>query len=122
MAVLRPIADVSGALGLGHVVGGADRVIGHTGNTGSGVLQVEGVPAHRHRVALVAPRTSPASAHRRTRTRTPGTRTGSASPSSPTTTVTAPDGLAPLAVPTPARPCDCSWWATPSGSTSASRS
>ena len=49
MTVLRPVADVSDALGLSHVVGGADRAIGHTGNAGSGVLQVEGPPAHAHR-------------------------------------------------------------------------
>jgi len=51
ITVLRPIAAVSHALGLAHVVGEADRAIGRTGNTGTGVLQVEGPPAHRHRAA-----------------------------------------------------------------------
>jgi uncharacterized protein len=88
IAVLRPMADVTDALGLSHVVGGTDRAIGHTGNTGSGVLQVEGPPPHAPRVASSPPRvTVPV-----------------APPPSQTTPVTAPDGLAPLAVPTPAAP------------------
>jgi lysophospholipase L1-like esterase len=100
MTVLRPIADVSRALGLGHVVTGADRVIGHTGNTGSGVLQVEGVPAPPHRTvpARVPPPTAPAPTGKAGPT--PGTGPGPGA----TTPVTAPDGLAPLAVPTPAAP------------------
>lgn len=105
MAVLRPIAAVSDALGLGHVVSGANRVIGHTGNTGSGVLQVEGVPAHRHRVAATPPRTATPPRHEGTTPPPTGTPAPvSASASIPTTPVTAPDGLAPLAVPTPSAP------------------
>ena len=100
MTVLRPIADISRALGLGHVVTGTDRAIGRTGNSGSGVLQVEGVPAPRHRTvpSSVPPPPSPGP-------------TGGAGPAPGTgpgpvltTPVTAPDGLAPLAVPTPAAP------------------
>jgi len=90
IAVLRPVAQVSDALGLSHVVGAADRVIGHTGTTGSGVLQVEGVPAH--------PRTG---ARRRAHVEAPAVAAARPSTAPP---VTAPDGLAPLAVPTPAAP------------------
>ncbi len=100
MAVLRPIAAVSGALGLGHVVTGADRVIGRTGNTGSGVLQVEGVPAPRHRTVPSSVPPPPSPAPTGVAGPTPGTGPGPAA----TTPVTAPDGLAPLAVPTPAAP------------------
>jgi uncharacterized protein len=97
MAVLRPVADVSDALGLSHVVGGANRAIGHTGNTGSGVLQVEGPPAHAHRALpphppVVAPPVTGASS------------TTPVTGASPTTAVTAPDGLAPLGTPTPSAP------------------
>ncbi len=90
MTVLRPVADVSDALGLSHVVGGANRAIGRTGNSvsGSGVLQVEGPPAHAHRPRPARPRIAAAPP--------PG--------SSPTTAVTAPDGLAPLGMPTPSAP------------------
>ena len=88
VAVLRPIAAGSDALGLSHVVGGANRAIGHTGYAGSGVLQVEGPAPHRHRPVRGAFVESP---------RPP------AAPG-PTTPVTAPDGLAPLAVPTAAAP------------------
>ena len=95
--VLRPIAAVSSALGLSHVVGGADRVIGHTGTAGSGVLQVEGVPVRHHRVLPhAAPTTTLPSA--------PGPSSSSVPVPSPTTAVTAPDGLAPLAVPTQSAP------------------
>jgi hypothetical protein len=88
VAVLRPIAAGSDALGLSHVVGAADRVIGDTGHAGSGVLQVEGPPSHRHRPAPEALRARPA-------------RAGAPRPTTP---VTAPDGLAPLAPPTTAAP------------------
>jgi hypothetical protein len=94
--VLRPIAAVSSALGVSHVVGAADRVIGHTGTAGSGVLQVEGVPVRHHRVVPRAPTTTLAPAS--------GPSSSSVPAPSPTTTVTAPDGLAPLAVPTQSAP------------------
>ena len=99
ITVLRPIAAVSDAFGLSHVVGGAQRALGRTGNTGTGVLQVEGPPAHHHHgppplVSHTGPTPSrhrpPPRRHRRYR--------GS------TTVVTAPDGLAPLAVPTQSAP------------------
>jgi hypothetical protein len=90
--VLRPIADVSKALGLSHVVGSADRAIGRTGNTGSGVLSVEGVVAPRHHKSPAAARPTPAPT------------SPSISGPSPTTPVTAPDGLAPLAAPTQSAP------------------
>jgi uncharacterized protein len=93
IAVLRPIADVSDTLGLGHVVGGADRVIGQNATAGSGVLQVEGPPVRQHK-AVTPPPTTPSSI--------PGP--GAAPVPSATTPVTAPDGLAPLAVPTAAAP------------------
>ncbi len=93
--VLRPIAAVSDAVGLSHVVSGANRVIGHTGNTGTGVLQIEGPPAHRHKVALAPPRSV---------TTTPPATSASSPAPSPTTEVTAPDGLAPLATPTQSAP------------------
>jgi len=99
--LLRPLADVSNALGLSHVVGGADRAIGRTGNTGTGVLQIEGPPVHPHRVVLTHPRlpvTAP------TTTAVPTSVPVSVPAVSSTTAVTAPDGLAPLAVPTPAAP------------------
>jgi hypothetical protein len=88
ISLLRPVARVSDALGLSHVVGGADRVIGHAGSTGTGVLQVEGVPAHRHRAAPPPAAVPPVS----------GPVPSAVIP------VTAPDGLAPLGVPTPAAP------------------
>ena len=94
--VLRPIAAVSSALGLSHVVGAADRVIGHTGTAGSGVLQVEGVPVRHHRAVMAAPATTLPPA--------PGPSSSSVPAPSPTTAVTAPDGLAPLAVPTQSAP------------------
>jgi len=95
IAVLRPIAAVSDAFGLSHVVGGAQRALGHTGNTGTGVLQVEGPPAHHHHGA-------PPLVHH---TVTPPVASSSSSPVPPSTTVvTAPDGLAPLAVPTQSAP------------------
>ncbi|MGD0378523.1 MAG: DUF459 domain-containing protein [Acidimicrobiales bacterium] len=100
MAVLRPIADISDAFGLGHVVSGANRVIGHSGNTGSGVLQVEGVPAHRHRVAPAPPRAATPPGRAGT---TPLPATAAPVPA-PAPAVTAPDGLAPLAVPTASAP------------------
>jgi hypothetical protein len=90
ISILRPVAGVSDALGLAHVVAGADRVIGHTAKAGSGVLQVEGLPLHPHRVA------PDRSAGRRPPPVAP-------QPTAPTP-VTAPDGLAPLAVPTAAAP------------------
>ncbi len=97
--LLRPIAAVSDALGLSHVVGGVDRAIGRTGNAGTGVLQVEGPPAHRHKVSppppsTSAPTTVPAS----------GPTASSVPVPPPTTAVTAPDGLAPLAVPSQSAP------------------
>jgi hypothetical protein len=99
--LLRPVAAVSKALGLSHVVGGADRAIGRTGNSGTGVLQVEGPPAHRHKVlppptvtTTVPPPTAPASGPSASTVPTP----------TATTAVTAPDGLAPLAVPTQSAP------------------
>jgi hypothetical protein len=95
IVVLRPIAAMSDAFGLSHVVAGANRVIGHTGNTGTGVLQVEGPPAHRHKVALAPPRSV---------TTTPPATSASSPAPSPTTEVTAPDGLAPLATPTQSAP------------------
>lgn len=98
--VLRPIADVSNALGLGHVVGGANRLIGRTGTAGGGVLQIEGVPVHHHRVVtaphVVTPSTVPPPV--------PGASSSSVPAPSSTTTVTAPDGLMPLAVPTQSAP------------------
>ncbi|HVA03773.1 MAG TPA: DUF459 domain-containing protein [Acidimicrobiales bacterium] len=99
--VLRPIAAVSKTFGLSHFVGGANRAIGHTGNTGTGVLQVEGPPAHRHKVRPPATRTTTAPL-----TRAPATGpSASTMPAPPATTpVTAPDGLAPLAVPTQSAP------------------
>jgi hypothetical protein len=101
ITVLRPIAAVSHALGLAHVVGEADRAIGRTGNTGTGVLQVEGPPAHRHRAAPSLPRpvaTAPlASSSASASSSLPA-------PSPAITVVTAPDGLAPLAVPTQSAP------------------
>ena len=90
ISVLRPVADVSEALGLSHVVGGADRVIGHTAKAGSGVLQVEGLPLHPRRVAPD---------RRSGRRRLPV-----APPPTAATPVTAPDGLAPLAAPTASAP------------------
>ena len=45
MVVLRPVAALSRDLGLSHVVGAADRVMGRTGGS---VVQVVGPPAHRH--------------------------------------------------------------------------
>jgi hypothetical protein len=95
ITVLRPIAAVSDAFGLSHVVSGTQRALGRTGNTGTGVLQVEGPPAHRHHrpPPLVPPTVTPPAA------------ASSASPVVPSTTVvTAPDGLAPLAVPTQSAP------------------
>jgi hypothetical protein len=97
MTVLRPIADVSDALGLSHIVGGANRAIGHTGNTGSGVLQVEGPPAHAHRVAPPHPQPVPPPV-------TGSVPTPATGPVPTTTAVTAPDGLAPLGTPTPSAP------------------
>ena len=93
--VLRPIADVSKALGLSHVVGRADRAIGRTGNTGSGVLSVEGVTVPRHPKSPAVTRPTP-----------PPTSPSSVSGPGPgpTTPVTAPDGLAPLAAPTQSSP------------------
>jgi uncharacterized protein len=95
MAVLRPIADASNALGLGHVVGGADRVIGQNATAGSGVLSVEGPPVRRHKAVTPPPTTTAPSS-------VPAP--GSSPAPSATTPVTAPDGLAPLAAPTPAAP------------------
>jgi len=80
MAVLRPIDDVSRALGLSHVVGAADRVLGRTGN---GVLQVTGPPPGHH----VSPPTGPRAGAR------PGNQAH-----------LAPDGLPVLASPTTAAP------------------
>jgi hypothetical protein len=105
ITVLRPIAAVSDAFGLSHVVGGANRALGRSGNTSTGVLRVEGPPVHHHRVALrlqprattppmVSSSSTPASAPLPTPT-----------PTTPVTTpVTTPDGLAPLAVPTQSAP------------------
>ena len=101
ITLLRPLADVSDALGLSHVVGGADRAMGRTGNTGTGVLQIEGPAVRPHRVlapsvhvTVPVPTTTPVASSVPV----------SVPPVSSTTAVTAPDGLAPLAVPTPAAP------------------
>jgi uncharacterized protein len=83
IAVLRPVAAVSRAMGLSHVVGGADRVIGRSGG---GVVQVAGpsVRARRNtrRLHHLDVAQSPVAA--------------------PTTVVTAPDGLPPVPPPSPA--------------------
>jgi hypothetical protein len=84
VTVLRPIDDLSRALGLSHVVGAADRAIGRRG---TGVLQVEGPPVRRHR----------------------STPSGPGAPTSGRrflgyTSVTAPDGLRPPAAPSAAAP------------------
>ena len=50
MALLRPVAAVSDGLGLSHVVGAADRVMGRRG---PGVVQVVGRPATRRHAAQV---------------------------------------------------------------------
>src|SRR6202035_157512 len=91
ITVLRPVAAVSDALGLSHVVAGADRVIGHTGKATSGVLAVEGRPLHPHRGAL---------RHHSVRAPAPQ----APQPTTAVTPVTAPDGLAPLAAPTASAP------------------
>jgi lysophospholipase L1-like esterase len=53
MAVLRPVAAVTDAAGLEHLVGGVDRLLGRVG---SGVVAVVGPPTHVHRAArLVGP-------------------------------------------------------------------
>ena len=101
MTVLRPIADVSRALGLGHVVTGADRALDRTGNAGSGVLQVEGVPVPRHHHIAPIHRPRPSSP---APTGAAGPAPGAVPGPGLTTPVTAPDGLAPMAVPTPAAP------------------
>ena len=80
MAVLRPIDDVSRAIGLSHVVGAADRVLGRTG---SGVLQVAGPPVGHHVTLPTGPRA--------------GARPGDE-------THLAPDGLPVLPSPTTAAP------------------
>ena len=81
IAVLRPIDDLSRALGISHVVQGADRALGRQK---SGVLQVEGPP--------VRPRASSAGVRRPVPARTPFT------------PITAPDGLRPLAAPSATTP------------------
>ncbi len=97
--MLRPVAAVSRALGLSHVVGGANRAIGRTGNTGTGVLRVEGPPAHRRNVLPPSTRTTAPS------TTVPPISSASTVPAPVATTpVTAPDGLAPLAVPSQSAP------------------
>jgi lysophospholipase L1-like esterase len=86
LSILRPIDDVSRALGLSHVVGAADRALGRTG---SGVLHVVGPPPHRPRP------TGPANHDTGlTATHRPG----------PAPPVTVPDGLAPLPAPTAGAP------------------
>jgi lysophospholipase L1-like esterase len=80
ISILRPIDQLSRALGLSHVIGDTGNVIGHAGNS---VLQVEGAVAHRHG----APRVH----------KTVVTRAGHGG-------VVAPDGLPPLPTPTPATP------------------
>ena len=82
--VLRPIDDLSRALGLSHVVGAADRAVGRRS---TGVLQVEGPPVRRHPSAPSGPGGSAA----------PGRVFGF-------TPVTAPDGLRPLGAPSAAAP------------------
>ena len=99
ITLLRPLADVSNALGLSHVVGGADRAMGRTGNAGTGVLQIEGPPVRPHRVVTHPGVTVPAPT-----TPVPASVPVSVPAVSATTTVTAPDGLAPLAAPSPAAP------------------
>ena len=81
VTVLRPMAAVSDALGLSHVVSGADRVIGRNN---SGVLTVLGPAPHRPSTGHPGPAPAPG----------PGA----------TTSVTAPDGLPPLPPPTAAAP------------------
>jgi hypothetical protein len=93
--VLRPIAAFSNGLGLSHVESAADRAIGHTGTAASGgVLQIEGVQARHHHVVAPPSTTVPSLP--------PGA--SSVPTVAPTTTVTAPDGLAPLAAPTQSAP------------------
>ena len=84
ISVLRPVDDLSRALGLSHVVSGADRAMGRDK---TGVLQVEGPPVHRK-----------ASARRGHDLRAPGRTPFLVTP------LTAPDGMRPLATPTPAAP------------------
>jgi hypothetical protein len=91
ITVLRPVAAVSDRLGLAHVVGGADRAIGRTGKAASGVLAVEGLPLHPHRVAPRHPVVRPHVAF-------------APSPTTALPPVTTPDGLAPLAAPTASAP------------------
>jgi hypothetical protein len=96
IAVLRPLADISDGLGLSHLVGSADRVIGRTGKASTGVLQLEGRPIHPHRgVPAVRPS--------RGRTTPPVSAPTVTAPNA-TTPVTAPDGLAPMAAPTASAP------------------
>ncbi|HUI03075.1 MAG TPA: DUF459 domain-containing protein [Acidimicrobiales bacterium] len=83
ITVLRPIAAVSDALGLSHVVSGADRVIGRNN---SGVLQVLGPVARRPPGRHADPPPTPVPG--------PGA----------TTAVTAPDGLPPLPPPSAGSP------------------
>jgi uncharacterized protein len=101
MAVLRPVADVSKALGLSHIVGGTDRFIGHTGGAGTGVLQLEGIQPSARR----APRGQRGGPHPGLAPATKSSPVAVPTPTStPTPPVTAPDGLAPMAAPTPAAP------------------
>jgi len=88
MTVLRPIADLSRALGVSHVVGAADRAIGRHGN--GGLLQEEGPPVHRQASRSAGSAARAANAAPR--------------PFFAFTPVTAPDGLRPLAPPSAAAP------------------